>query len=320
MVRLSNTSNNVFGIDFAPAIWNASGAWCMTPEELHDLGKSKSGAILIKSTTKEPREGNLKPRYFETKLGSINSMGLPNLGPKVYCDLIPALRAYGKPVMASISGMKPEDNLPICTAYMDAGIDSLEINLSCPNIVGKPQVAFDFETSRKILTEVKAISGKTPVGVKLPPYPDPIFNTQMADIIKETKIDYVVCINSVPHTCIIDADSEEFAIKNKFGGLGGEYVKPVALGQVRRFYELLEGKIPVIGCGGITNGRDALEHFLAGASAVQIGTQLMKETPLVFERIERELAQELQRKGVSLREVIGRAKPRENQIEKMRNY
>eukprot|EP00741_Cyanophora_paradoxa_P006902 tig00001049_g6677.t1 len=313
--------NEKFGIKFSPLIYNASGAWCMSESELHDLGKSRAGAILIKSTTLEPRDGNLKPRWFEDKLGSVNSMGLPNLGPEKYASIIPDLRQYNKPIIASVSGMKPDDYVPITQRYLQAGVDALEINLSCPNIVGKPQVAFDFETSKDVLVKVKKVSGSTPIGVKLPPYPDPIFAQKMVDVLKEVGVDYVVMINSVPHACIIDPITEEFVIKNKFGGLGGMYVKPVAIGQVRRMYELFDEKQCIVGCGGVETGMDIVEHLLAGASLVQIGTQLMKEGPKVFERLENEFKAALDKKGVKdAKELIGRAKPRESQIPGMLNY
>ncbi|MDP3742237.1 MAG: dihydroorotate oxidase [Candidatus Micrarchaeota archaeon] len=315
-----STGNNFCGINFQPAIFNASGAWCASETELRDLGKSSAGAILIKSTTLEPRSGNDKPRFFTNEFGSLNSMGLPNLGPQKYKEILPTLRQYKKPIIASIAGMSPDHFVPISQHYLDAGVDALEVNLSCPNLVGKPQIAFDFEKSRNILQDVKNIAGKTPVGVKLPPYPDPIFNIQMAHIIRELKIDFVTVINSVPHCAFIDSEKEEFVIKNKFGGLGGKYVKPVALGQVRRFYELLEGKVPIIGCGGIETGKDIVEHFLAGASTVQVGTQLMKEGPQVFARLEKEFSEELEKKNCTAKDLVGRAKPREKQLGEMLDY
>lgn len=319
---MSLTGNKVFGINFTPAIFNASGAWCAAESELHQLGKSKSGAIAIKSTTLQPRTGNAKPRFFSDDLGTLNSMGLPNLGPEKYVEIIAQLKQYNKPTIASVAGMQPQDFLPIARQYLAVGIDAIEVNLSCPNLVGKPQIAFDFEKSREILTAVKqeAHEKNVPVGVKLPPYPDPIFNKQMAEIVKELHIDFLTCINSLPHCSFVDAKKEEFVIKNKFGGLGGVYIKPIALGQIHRFYELLEGKIPIIGCGGITNGRDIVEHFLAGASVVQVASQLMKEGPQVFERLEREFRIELEKKNCTAGDLTGRAKPREKQEDGILDY
>ena len=314
-------------LEINPCIYNASGAWCMSQSELEALGHSSAGAILIKSTTAMPRAGNQKPRYFQDEWGSLNSMGLPNLGIDTYSKMISGLKKFGKPVIGSVAGMRPEDFVPISQKYLDAGVDSLEVNLSCPNLIGKPQIAFDFVMSRKILEGVKKISKplNVPVGVKLPPYPDPVFSEAMTDVIVGTGVDYIVCINSVPHASIIDIETESFVIKNKFGGLGGRYIKPVVIGQIARFRELLDGnnnyKIPIIGCGGIENGQDIIEHFLAGASAVQIGTQLMKEGPVVFSRLIREVNAELKKKKIKQIGILtGRAKPREMQIDDMQDY
>lgn len=299
---------NIVGIKLNPCIMNASGPRCTTVEELEKLGESKAGAIVVKTATFEAREGNPKPRYYETSLGSINSMGLPNLGYKKYAEIIPKLKEkFGKPIIASIAGLQP-DHFPIILKELEKHADLVEVNLSCPNIIGKPQIAYDFEMSEKILDELVNISNK-PFGVKLPPYFDPVYHKQMAEILKKINPAYIACINSPGSTLIIDYETEKIVIKPKFGGLGGNYIKPIALGNIRRFYELLEGKIPIIGVGGITSGTDIFEHLLVGASAVQVGTQYMREGAAVFERLEKELEEVLRSKGYSsVEEVVGKAK------------
>lgn len=318
---MSLLANEFAGLRFAPVLMNASGAWCTTPEELTELGKSAAGAIVVKSTTLLPRTGNDKPRFHLAEFGSVNSMGLSNLGIEAYCKLVPALKGYGKPVVASIAGMQPADYPLLAKKYAEAGVDCIEVNLSCPNLQGKPQVAYDFQASDSILAQVKEVSGSIPLGVKLPPFFDPVFHQAMATVILKHRPAYVCCINSPGHAVMLDADSEEIVIKNKFGGLGGAYVKPIALGNVRRFYELLGDKVAIIGCGGVTTGRDALEHLLAGASAVQVGTQLMREGPGVFARIASELDVLVRAKGVdSIKLLVGRARPRERQTEGQLDY
>jgi dihydroorotate dehydrogenase (fumarate) len=314
-------TNEIAGLRLAPALMNASGALCTTREELEGLGTSGAGALVIKSTTLQPRAGNDKPRFHLTGLGSINSMGLPNLGIDAYCKLVPELKRYGKPVIASIAGLQPADYPELARKYAEAGADAIEVNLSCPNLAGKPQIAYDFEMSDAILGQVKGIVGPVPMGVKLPPYFDPVFHAQMAAVIKRHKPAYVCCVNSPGHTVILDPEAEELVIKPKFGGLGGSYIKPIALGNVRRFHELLGGEVAVIGCGGIESGRDALEHFLAGASAVQIGTALMREGYGVFARVARELESLVRSKGArSVRELVGRAKERARQTDGQLDY
>ena len=292
-----------------PAIMNASGALCTTREELFSLGQSRSGAIVIKSMTLEPRAGNAKPRYHPTPLGSVNSMGLPNLGYKEYARLIPELKKFNKPVIASVAGLQPADYPVIAETISRAGADLLEINLSCPNIIGKPQIAYDFDCSRDVLDKTVKVIGGTPYGIKLPPYFDIAHFNAMAEVLKQFKPAYISCINSVPGGLVIDYEKEEIVIKPKYGGLGGDYVKPVTLGNIKRFHELLNAKIPIVGCGGVKNGTDVFEHLLAGATAVQVGTQLMKEGPAVFERLESELRQVLERKNYQhARDAVGKAK------------
>src|SRR5881296_1999085 len=113
---------------------NASGALCVTREELEALGRSRTGAIVTKSMTLEARTGNPEPRYYPFAGGSINSMGLPNLGYRAYAELIPALKTFRKPVIASVAGLCEDDFPEIARTIARAGPDLVEVNLSCPNI------------------------------------------------------------------------------------------------------------------------------------------------------------------------------------------
>ena len=303
-------STSIAGVKFPTCFMNASGALCVTREELHALGRSRAGAIVTKSMTLEPRAGNPEPRYYSFTGGSINSMGLPNLGYRAYAELIPELVQFGKPVIASIAGLCEDDFLTMARAINEARPDLIEINLSCPNIPGKPQIAYDSADSERLLKRLRPLI-TVPMGVKLPPYFDPAHHTVMADVIRRTGVDYLNLINSVGNGLVIDPKRETPVIKPKggFGGLGGALIKPVALANVRAFWKLLEGRIPIIGTGGIVQGTDAYEHVLCGASAVQVGTMLVEEGLAVFERLERELTAALTMKGVqSLSECRGKLK------------
>src|SRR5947199_9672697 len=130
---------------------NASGALCVTREELETLGRSRAGAIVTKSMTLEARTGNPEPRYYPFAGGSINSMGLPNLGYRAYAELIPALKAFGKPVVAIVAGLCEDDFPEIARTISKAGPDLLGVHLSCPHIAGTPQLGSDSETSWRIL-------------------------------------------------------------------------------------------------------------------------------------------------------------------------
>ncbi|MBU0586676.1 dihydroorotate oxidase, partial [Candidatus Micrarchaeota archaeon] len=211
------------GVKFKTCIMNGSGPKCGTLEELKQLGESESSAIVMKSATIEPREGNPEPRYFsDKKTFSINSMGLPNLGYEKYCEFIPELKKYGKPVVACVAGFSVDEYKKMVIAFSDADADIIEVNLSCPNVIGKPQAGYNFEYSEQVLSEVRMLTEK-PIAVKLPPYFDLSHTQTMAGILKKTKIDVICAVNSVGNTLGIDAEKEQPVIKPKggFGGLGG---------------------------------------------------------------------------------------------------
>lgn len=291
-------STTIAGIKFPSCFMNASGALCVTREELLALGRSLAGAIVTKSMTVEPRQGNPSPRYYGFSGGSINSMGLPNLGYRAYAELIPELKRFGKPVIASVAGLVEDDFPIIAEAINAAGPDLIEVNLSCPNIPGKPQIGYDAEASERLMKRVRKII-TVPMGVKLPPYFDPAHHTLMGNVIGRCGVDFLNLINSVGNGIVVDPKTEAVVIKPKggFGGLGGAIIKPVALANVRAFWKHFDGRMPIIGTGGIVNGVDAFEHVLCGASAVQVGTVLVEEGIDVFARLEKELAACLAGKG-----------------------
>ncbi len=296
---MADLSATIAGVRIDPLFMNASGPDCTTPEQLSGLLRSGAGAAVTKSMTLMPRPGNPEPRYMDLPLGSINSMGLPNLGYEEYCRLLPALRHEGsKPIVASVAGFSLSDYVTIARAASEAGFDLIEINLSCPNIAGHPQVGYDFEASDAVIAAVRSVCDR-PLGLKLPPYFDPVHHEQMAAVLRRHRLEFLTLINSVGNTLVIDADSERPVIRPRdgFGGLGGEYVKPVALANVRAFHTLLEGRVPIIGVGGVYGGRDAFEFLLAGACAVQCGTAYKQQGTRVFDRLAAELNAILERKG-----------------------
>src|SRR5712692_6963600 len=300
-------SCTIAGVRFPLCLMNASGALCVTREELEALGRSRTGAIVTKSMTLESRSGNPEPRYYPFDGGSLNSMGLPNLGYQAYAELIPLLKAFKKPMIASVAGLCEDDFPEIARTISKAGPDLIEVNLSCPNIAGKPQIGYDFEASERLIRRVRSVVD-CPLGVKLPPYFDPAHHAAMAEVLKRVPVDFLSLINSVGNALVIDPDRESVVIKPK-GGFGGLGIKPVALADVRAFWKAFDGRIPIIGVGGVASGTDAFEHLLAGASAVQIGTALVEEGPKVFDRIAGELQAVLKKKGYpSATAVVGRLK------------
>ena len=293
-------STVIAGVSFRTGLMNASGALCVTQAELEALGESAAGAIVTKSMTPLAREGNPLPRYVAIDGGSINSMGLPNLGYPAYAKIIPELKRFEKPVIASLAGLHPDDFLEGAKALNAASPDLVEVNLSCPNIPGKPQIGYDFDETERLLMAIRDIL-MIPFGVKLPPYFDPIHHQKIAEVLQRVGVAFVTVINSVGNTLVVDPEQERVVIKPKggFGGLGGRIIKPVALANVRAFWKIWGDQIPIIGTGGVENGIDIFEHVLCGASAVQIGTVLVEEGIGVFTKLEREISECIQGKGYS---------------------
>lgn len=294
------TKTKIAGIEFNSFVLNASGVNDSTLEELEEIAKSDSAAVMIKSCTIEPRRGSEEPRYFRLPLGSIQSMGLPNLGYKEYLKFIPGLKKYGKPVIVSVAGFSPDEYRIMVKAFQESEVDLIEVNLSCPNIEGKQPTAYNLKQAEEILVKISDLVEK-PIGLKLPPYFDFFQQEKTAELIKHYNVSFISSINALGNTLVIDSERETPVIKpNKgFGGLGGDYIKPIALGNVRRFYELLKGKVSIMGVGGIKTGQDVFEFLLAGVDAVQVGTVFEKEGINCFGRINRELEKILERKGYS---------------------
>lgn len=291
-------STKIAGVRLDTCIFNTSGPADVTLEELEIIAKSQSAVITMKSCTLEPRIGNPEPRYADLEYGSINSMGLPNLGYKAYIRFAKSLKKYQKPIVASICGMTLEDNVTMFKAFNNSDVDIIEFNPGSPNTIGKPIVGYDPGEMDRLLDAVSKVC-KKPWGVKLPPYFDLVHFDQIAVVIKKYPVKFVTCINSIGNGLVINPHTERPLIKPKggLGGIGGKYIKYTALANVRRFYELFDDKIQVIGVGGVYTGIDAFEFILAGASAVQIGTAYLQQGPTIFKRVQDELKEFMKSKG-----------------------
>ncbi|OGD89883.1 dihydroorotate oxidase [Candidatus Curtissbacteria bacterium RIFCSPHIGHO2_02_FULL_42_15] len=308
---MADISTEIAGVKFETCVFNAAGPADVTLKELEVIGKSKSSAITMKSCTLEPRKGNPEPRYADLEFGSINSMGLPNLGYKAYVKFSKIVKEkYAKPVVASISGMTLEDNIVIFKAFNDSPVDLIEFNPGSPNTIGKPIVGYDFQEMDRLLETVSKIC-KKPWGVKLPAYFDFVHYDQIAKVIKKYPVKFLTSVNSVGNGLVIDPNKEKTVIKPKggFGGIGGRYIKYTALANVRKFYELLGRKIQIIGVGGVYTGVDAFEFILAGASAIQIGTAFLQKGPVIFAKAQKELLDFMEKKGYkNIEDVRGKLK------------
>ncbi|KMQ86642.1 dihydroorotate dehydrogenase [Lasius niger] len=280
---------------------NAAGVYCQTEKELNLILSSQAGAVVTKSATIEKRDGNPAPRQELLEIGSINSMGLPNLGFDYYLDYALRKQAEGhhNPVIISISGLSIAENMKMLTKISERDFQGLtELNLSCPNVIGKAQVGYDYDSMKEVLTEAFTLF-KKPLGVKLPPYFDFFQFDAVAEILNQFPLSYVNLINSVGNGLAIDAETETALIRPKggFGGLGGEMIKATALANVRAMRLRLKEEISIIGTGGVKNGQDVFEHVLCGADLVQVGTELWREGPEIFARLNQELSKIMQRKN-----------------------
>lgn len=302
-------ATSLLGHHFQSPLLNASGVHCTTVTELETLRTSAAGSVITKSCTVLPRQGNPEPRYRATALGSINAMGLPNAGYRYYLDYARAYPHGDKPLWMSVAGLTLDDNVCMMEAIGRADLPILvELNLSCPNLPGKPQIAYDFDAMAANIRAVDQCYGR-PFGVKLPPYFDIAHFDAAAEILNRfANIVFITCINSIGNALVIDLDSESVVLqpKNGFGGLGGDYVLPTALANVNAFYRRCPTK-HIIGCGGVSSGEHVMMHLLAGAALVQVGTALYHQGPTLFDRLQLQLSTLLADKGYdSIDAVRGR--------------
>lgn len=297
-VIIVNLASKIGTFSFQSCLMNAAGVYCYDKDELALVDQSQAGTFVTKSATLHPRTGNPEPRYRELPLGSINSMGLPNLGIDYYLDYLLSLQeSTDKKYFLSMTGLTREETLELLHKVEDSVFNGLiELNLSCPNVLGKPQLAYDLETTESLLTDVFTFFTK-PLGIKLPPYFDLVHFDQAAEVFNKFPLTFVTCINSVGNGLVIEDETVVIKPKTGFGGIGGEYIKPTALANVHAFYQRLKPSIQIIGAGGVQSGRDVFEHILCGASMVQVGTALQKEGVEIFQRLSNELATIMEEKG-----------------------
>lgn len=261
-------SVNIAGLKLKNPVIAASGTFGFGREYSSYFNLSRLGGISVKGLTLEPRKGNAPPRIAETPGGILNSVGLQNPGVHAFIrDEIPFLRKHDVAVIANIAGNTIEDYCRMTEILSDADIDAIELNVSCPNV---KEGCLLFGSTPKGVSEVTTAVRKLckkPLIVKLTPNVTDI--AQNAIAAEASGADSVSLINTLLGMAI-DIDKRRPILANIMGGLSGPAVKPVA---VRMVYQVANAvKIPVIGMGGISNGNDAVEFLLAGATAVMIGT------------------------------------------------
>lgn len=246
----------------------ASGTWGLG-ENLDDFFSSEEiketiGALVTKGISLNPRIGNPPPRLAEAPCGLINSIGLENPGIEVFKEkYLPKIKSYDVPIIINLYGEKEEDFKVLAESLKESGVEGLELNISCPNVKkGGIILSSDPKTVYRLVKRVREVWDKF-LAVKLSPV-GPV--TEVAKSCEEAGADALVVANTYPALSVISFKP----LKILKGGLSGPAIKPLTL---RLVYELSQKiKIPVIGCGGIVSGKDALEYLLCGAKAFQIGT------------------------------------------------
>jgi dihydroorotate dehydrogenase (NAD+) catalytic subunit len=264
----------------------------------------EAGAIVLKGTTGAPRLGNPPHRIAETYLGMLNAIGLQNPGVDAVVDrILPTLDFTETRFFANACGSTIEEYVEVTRRFDDSPIDAIEINISCPNIkAGGIQFGNVPEMSARVVAACRAVTRK-PLITKLSPNQTDIRENARRCI--EAGTDAFAVINTVTGMAI-EPRTRRPVIGNVQGGLSGPAIKPIALLKVREVYEVAAPhRIPIIGQGGISNGADAIEFLIAGASLVGVGTALFYE-PLICPRINQDIASFLADQGLEhVQQLVG---------------
>lgn len=277
----------------------ASGIIGISGKLLLRAAKEGAGAVVTKSIGPEPRNGYINPCLTEVfKNSYLNAMGLPNPGVKFFAEELKIAKGGKIPVIASVFGASPLEFAYVASEMEKAGADAVELNVSCPH----SEVAIIGQSCELVSETVKEVKKtlKVPIFVKLNPNVTDI--VEIALEAEKAGADAITAINTL-RAMAIDINTYKPVLSNRIGGLSGEALRPIA---VRCVYEIYEHvKIPIIAVGGILNWSHAIEHILAGATAVQIGTGLVNGFQ-IFQEVSKGIEKYLEEKGHrSIQEIVG---------------
>lgn len=298
-------STRLAGLELGNPTMLASGVLGYSAESLNRVAKGGAGAVVTKSIGIEPRIGYANPTVVQAENGFINAMGLPNPGIDVYTQEIKYSKIVLRiPLIVSVFGYSAEEYAAVAKKAIDAGADAVELNVSCPHV---KQTGAEIGQNSRLLAEVveqvKADVDK-PIIVKLSPNVSDI--ATLARVAVDAGADALTAVNTLK-AIAIDSETMRPILSNTKGGLSGPAIKPVALRCVYDIHEALPD-VPIIGCGGITGWSDAVEFFLAGASAVQVGSAIALEDTEVFQAITKGVEVYLRKKHYgSVNEIVGLA-------------
>ena len=298
----STTLGNAF---FNTPIFTASGCASSGKELAQFFPLKDIGAVVTKSVMNKPRYGRPTPRMAETPSGMLNSIGLQGPGIEAFlANDIPWLVEQNSRIIISIAGETIEEYATLARKVRSvSGISAIEVNISCPNVENRGLVfACDPDASRRVIDGVrKTIGGELPIIAKLSP--DVTNLPEIAKGVVESGADALALINTVLGM-VINLETMRPHLGGKTGGLSGPAIKPVAVRAIYQVHTALP-EVPILGMGGVSSGRDALELILAGASGVSIGTASFGNPHAAVE-IQSELRELLVAKGFSsLKSAIG---------------
>lgn len=297
-----NLAVNLSGLSLKNPVMTASGTFGYG-EEYSIFGDiSELGAVVVKGTTLEPRIGNPPPRIYETPAGMLNAIGLQNPGVDAFLsNKLPFLREKHATVVVNIAGHSLAEYIELAGRLDSAkDVSALEINVSCPNVKeGGMQFGIDPQATKQVVREVRKVFSR-PLICKLSPNVTDI--VEMADAAVEGGADILSLVNTYVGMAV-DIYKRKPQIANITAGLSGPAIKPLALHLVWKVAKSCN--VPVIGIGGISTAKDALEFFIAGASAVQVGTAQFVNPHAVWEVVEgiRKFLEE--QKITDIHEIIG---------------
>lgn len=293
---------NIGGLELKNPVMTASGTFGYGVEFQDFVPLEDIGGIIVKGTTLNHREGNDYPRMAETASGMLNCVGLQNKGVDYFCEHIyPEIKDIKTNFIVNVSGSSPEDYGECAARINDLeNIPAIELNISCPNVKhGGMAFGTSAEGAASVVREVRKRYGKTLI-VKLSPNVTDI--AEIARAVEAEGADSVSLINTLMGMAI-DIEKRKSLLSIGTGGLSGPAVKPVALRMVHQVSKAV--KIPVIGLGGICTAKDAIEFFMAGATAIEIGTANFLD-PAVTVKVRDGIDQWLDSHGCeSIKDIIG---------------
>ena len=260
---------DIGGLQLQNPVLTASGTFGYAREFEHLVDLNRLGGIIVKGLSLAPTKGNPPPRIAETPCGMLNAIGLENVGIETFvAEKLPFLQTLTPPIIANIYGKLEDEYTQLAARIEDVeAIAGIEVNISCPNVkAGGMAFGVDPQAAFSVVQAVRKQTGKCLI-VKLSPNVTDI--TQIARAAEDAGADCISLINTLT-AMSVDIETRRPRLANITGGLSGPAIKPVALRMVWQVARI--AKVPVIGIGGIMSAEDALEFFIAGASAVQVGT------------------------------------------------